>query len=264
MIYSKKQFENDIEGIFKKYEKTKAQPLLKDLSDCISFSCIYGGKENVLMSDVLINKKSALIYEEIENMKDTEKSNVFAAKKYTMISYDKVLELSVIVSSQYINFERRNDTQSYYYKSEYFLDGHGNFVRQCALKHEKLNKKQDIFEVLEGTLENGVYLSSTYEKLSNMKVDCFKLPNTDKKSENIYLKYFVWPDSLFMCKTLPKFKHVPYLEILGMNSLANMLADQFEGEIARIDDEQFFDHLKSASRTYYYKKPALKKVIAKK
>ena len=31
MIYEKKQFESEIENISKKYEKTKAEPLLKDL-----------------------------------------------------------------------------------------------------------------------------------------------------------------------------------------------------------------------------------------
>ena len=54
MICTKKQFESDIENISKKYEKTNAKPLLKDLSDCITFSCIYGGQENAILSDVLI------------------------------------------------------------------------------------------------------------------------------------------------------------------------------------------------------------------
>ena len=261
MICTKKQFESDIENISKKYEKTNAKPLLKDLSDCITFSCIYGGQENAILSDVLIYKKTTLEYEVVESLKDIEKSKVFAAKRYSLSSYDKTLEMIVVFSSQYLSFEKLNDTGSYIYKCEYFIDSQGNFVRQCFLKQELLNKKQDIYELCEGSLEHGVYLSNTYEKNSGMKVECFKLPNIDKKDENVYFKYFVWPDSLYMCKTSPKFKDVPYLEVLGMNSLSNMLVEQFEGgeEPTKIEDGQFFDHLKSASKTYYFKKPATSK-----
>lgn len=258
MIYEKKQFESEIENISKKYKKTKAEPLLKDLSDCITFSCIYAGRENAEIGDVIVFKKSNLNYEIVSDFKNIDKNKIFTAKRLFLNSYDKTLELTVIVSSQYIAFERLNNGQNYRYKSEYFLDSQGNFVRQCILSQEKLNKVQDVYELSEGTLTSGVYSNTTYEKKSNMKVECFKLPSLDKKSENVYIKYLTYPNSLYMCKTTERFNKVPYLEILGMNSLANMLSDQFEGDVEpmRIDDEQFFDHLMSACRTYYYKKQA--------
>ena len=257
MICEKKQFESEIETLSKKYEKTKAEPLLKDFSDCVSFSCIYAGKETAEISDVLVYKESALQHQIVSNLKEVDKNKLFAAKKYFLNSYDKLFELSVVVSSQYISFERVNSSQNYFYKSEYFLDSQGNFVRQCTLRQEKLNKIQDIYELAEGTLLNGVYLSSTYEKESSMKVECFKLPSIDKKRENVYVKYSTYPNSLFMCKAADKFNKVPYVEILGMNSLVNLLSGQFEekNEPLKIDDEQFFNHLQSACKIYYYRKP---------
>ena len=41
MNYPKEQFEKEIENISNNYSKYKIECLLKDLSDCIVFSCIY-------------------------------------------------------------------------------------------------------------------------------------------------------------------------------------------------------------------------------
>ena len=255
MICEKKQFESEIENLSKKYEKTKADPLLEDLANCITFSCIYAGKENAEISNVLLYKQSVLQYEIVSSLKGLDENKIITAQRYFINSYDKTLSLTVLVSNEYICFERVGE-QGYEYKSEYFIDGLGNFVRRCALKQEKLNKKQDIFELSEGTFLNGVYFSSTYEKFANMKIDCFKLPNAEKNAESVYLKYLTFPDALFMCKTAAKFNKVPYLEILGMNRLADLLANQFEegNEPTVIEDESFFDHLLSASKIYFYKK----------
>ena len=102
-------------------------------------------------------------------------------------------------------------------------------------------------------MESDLYIAKTEEKASNLKVLTFKLPGLKDKNENVYFKYETAPDSIFMCRARIKFNKVPYLEVLGMNTLSTMLSEQFEDdeEPLRITDEEFFEKLFKTSNQHY-------------
>ena len=253
MVYSKSQFEKDIENLSNNFSKYKIECLLKDLSDCIVFSCIYMGNQNVFFEKIKVEKKNETNFQVVTNLKNVKKENMQDANKYVLNSYDKTLTLTIIVSQNYYMFEKENDTGTYKYKSEYFFDGLGNFIRKTELTHERLNTQQKIDEFSIGNLQNDLYIAETQENVSDLKVLTFKLPSQDNKSENVYFKYETEPNSPFMCRARVKFNKVPYLEVLGMNTLATMLSEQFEDdeEPLRITDKSFFDKLLQTCTQYY-------------
>lgn len=253
MNYPKEQFEKEIENISNNYSKYKIECLLKDLSDCIVFSCIYVGNKEIFFEKIKVEKKAEDEYKILTDLKNVKKENVIDANKYVLSSYDKTLTLTIITSKSYFMFEKVNDTNTYYYKTEYYLDSLGNFVRKSELEHERLNKKQNITEYAVGTLESDLYIAKTEEKASSLKVLTFKLPGLKDKNENVYFKYETAPDSIFMCRARIKFNKVPYLEVLGMNTLSTMLSEQFEDdeEPLRITDEEFFEKLFKTSNQHY-------------
>lgn len=253
MIYSKEQFEKDIENLSNNFSKHKVECLLKDLSDCIVFSCIYMGNQNVFFENIKVEKKDETNYQVVTNLKNVKKENMCDANRYILCSYDKTLTLTIITSKDYYMFEKINDTDTYKYRAEYFFDELGNFIRKSELTHERLNTQQKIDELSIGNLRNDLYIAETQENVSDLKVLTFKLPSQDNKSENIYFKYETEPGAAFMCRARVKFNKVPYLENLGMNTLSTMLSEQFEDdeEPLRITDKSFFDKLVKSCTQYY-------------
>lgn len=255
MNYPKEQFEKEIENLSNFYSKNQIDCLLKDLSDCLVFSCVFAGNAPIFFENIKIEKKSDTNYTVVENLKNVKKENLFDANKYVLKSYDGTITLNIITSKKYFLFNRVNDIGTYVYKMEYFFDDLGNFTRKGELNHERLGKQQTVSELSFGTLDNDLYFSNTIEKIDNLKIFTFKLPNKDK-TENIYLKYQTAPDAVFMCRTKPKFKKVPYLEIVGMNTLSDMMVEQFEEDEEKylpISDEEFFNKLQNASNMFYKK-----------
>lgn len=255
MLYEKEQFEKDIESISNEFSKFKIECLLKDLNDCIVFSCIYTGNQQIFFENIKIEKKSETDFQVVTNLKNVKQENMINANRYMLNSYDKTLTLTIITSKKYYMFEKVNDVDSYHYKSEFFFDELGNFIRKSQLKHERLGKEQRIVEQSFGNLENDLYFAETTENVSNLHILAFKLPSADNKTENIYFKYETEPNSAFMCRARLKFNKVPYLEVLGMNTLATMLSEQFdeEAEPLKITDKDFFNKLIISSLQYYKK-----------
>lgn len=247
MKLPKEKFENAVDELLKKFSGKNLNCLLKDLSDCLIFSCIYGGKNEVSFEDVKIT---------------TSKQEQISVKQYRLNSYDNVYSLTFSFSDGYFYFEKIDDCGNYKYSSEYFLDKVGNYERIAYLKNQQLGKKQEISEVLEGTTKAGAYKVCTTESFSNIKVCCFKLPNFEKKGENIYIKYHTKGDEPFMCKAKTAVS-IPFLENLGMNGLSNLLSMQFDGdEPLKIDDELFFNKLYDSAKEFY-KLTATKKKASK-
>lgn len=246
MFCNKEIFNKELELKMQSFNGTKVYPLIKDLSDCIVFSCIYAGKNEILCEN--LNLK-------LENSKDA-KNNIISAKKYTLNSYDKTMTLKVIMASNYFSFEKGNDTNTYFYKSELILDKFGNFTRTVELCNQPLNKAQKIFETSLGTLSDGVYSSLTKESLTGLEVLSFKLPNELLGKDNVFYNYKMPPETNFMCRAREKFDKVPFVEMLGMNELSTMLSEQFddEQEPLRIEDKTFFNSLYNSAKTFYKKR----------
>lgn len=245
MVISKDEFIKDLEDQSNKLKGTKLYPLVKDINDCVVFACIFVGNKTIIKNSCFLEKQAG------EFAVCNKKTDVIG-QGYEIESYNGQMTLKVVLSDMFCQFEKENDCGTYKYKSVYNFDKLGNFVRKANLVHEIMFTKQDIDEICFGTSINGVYLTKTYEKVSNMNVEIFKLPD-EKNNENLFYSYSVNDAEKFMCKATPEFKNVPYLEMIGMSELSTILTEQFSGSNAplKIDDSAFFKQLLDASKQYY-------------
>ena len=234
--------ENEINAL----KKSKLFPVIKDLNDCIVFSCVFCFDSNVLEEKIKFKiEKNAL--------KESKDKDAISGMQYEIMSNDKLTTLKVVISPTCYYFEKFNDTKSYVYKSLTTFDKKGNFSRDCLLVHEILNNKQVLEEKCYGNIKDGPYLSCISEDVSKIKVEIFKLPD-EKNGVRLFYKYTDANDYSVMYRSIEKFKDVPFLESIGMSKLSDILSEQFEGENKplNIDDEMFFKKLVDTCKNYYF------------
>lgn len=253
MLISRVELEKIIEQQKAKYEKYNLKCIIKDLSDALIFSCVYGGIESVLEEKKLakIENKKLVLIENVKSEKFEEikkDKNVFAIDVYTLTSFDASTKLKLIFSSRYILFEKNSPDFSY--SCEYFFENK-NFTRFSHQKGSPLGKEKLYNEQLYGNLNNGIYFVETNEKTERINVCVFKLPN-EKGNEDFFFSYDGKEDLHTMQKAMLKNAEMPFLEAVGVNSLSRFLSEAFENKNpVRIEDKMFFDQLKKASFAFY-------------
>ncbi len=252
MQVNKEKLIKKVEELSNKFGKS-VQILASDLNDVVLFLSIYGGNLPILCEEILIKLSETDSPKIINNYNKDGTSKKVArggelASRYVAKSYDGSITLEIVFSPKYLKIERVYDGDSNYFKSEYFFDSKGFFVRKATQRSCPLGNQLEFFEKSEGNLKRGVCFAKITENYQSIDVNFIKILTS--KGEEIYYSYKANPEFVFAFRVPKTITIIPSITSIGMKSLSQILEMQFEKKFVKLD-ESLFNELSKSARTIF-------------